>query len=384
MPELDTPQQWVPIPRSPAPWLRLFEDGSFQIGKVTCAQRSAVRTALQASHVEKAAGEGQPLRVRKDGQWFHLVFQRGRWFGWHIPNPTPPVAKLVPAQLGPPPVAKLVPARQSTPPTPVPRKPAVPSAAPAPSAPGTAKRLWQPLLAPLLLVAAMLAASVLRIAFFRFDERTGLTVSTIHTLCTHALVTPRAAEFVYLAAGVLLFGFLVQANVGFRRTLVLFFWSAAFSIGFWQFLLTPMGEAMVRDLLAKVVTALADKRDPQTAWQALVAFEEAYGRLLDLRGPIGGAAGAVSGLIFFALWRRSLGFHPYSIRKAALMLGIVYIGIGWYWLWPHALKEPVPYLLFVGGALGGWCFCFPDKALDHFGNRLKDVLTEEPQPAQPD
>jgi hypothetical protein len=388
MHDVDSPQQTgAPVRRPPASWLHLYADGTFRVGSTTYAQRSAVRLVARKIQIVKSAGRGQPLRIIKGERRLLLVFRQGQWFRWQDTAPAaglaaaPSVAKKAKAPTARhPPVLPC----KSQPSEPAEAAPVASSEAEPPAS--TPLQPWRPFLAPLLLTAAMFIVSLpyaagLRgwlVEQFRFDENTWLARGAFHTLCSHALLTPHAAALVYLAAGVLLFGFLVQRNIGVWRTLLLFAWSAGFSVGLWRFLLTPLGQAMVHDLLLKVFTFLAEKRDLGTAMGAAELFAQAWNRLLDLRGPISGAAGAVSGLIVFAVCRGSIGSQRFGGRLTALVLGTAYLALGWCLLWPTVLGERVPYLLFVAGGLGGCSFCFPDRALRFFGDRLKDTLSKEP------
>jgi membrane associated rhomboid family serine protease len=357
--------QWTPNEASPAAWLTLLPDGDFRIGTTAFRRDMPVQCQVKAVRVTKDKGDGQALLLTRGEKTEALLYWHGQWLRWQqTPTAVPAPPAGVPA--GEQPMASAAVA-EPAPATPAPKKPAP---------------RWAGFLAPLVLLLLMAIVSVLGNRAFGFaavrsqcqlDDQTWMERGAVHTLVTHPLLALRWEEGIYTAAGILLFGWLVQRNVGPWRTLLLFFWSAAFSVGMWCFLQTQLGQAVLADLVGKVLRWMGENLGWDSALAALAGYDQVYDRLLDLRGPVAGATAAVSGLMMFAVCRRRFYASRWPFKLPELVLSLVYLGIGWLWLWPAVLSTPTPYLLFVGGAVGGWVFCFPDKALYHFGDSLKNV-----------
>jgi membrane associated rhomboid family serine protease len=350
---------WTPIQESPVSWLVVYPDGRFRIGSVLLAQKDALRCSVGAIRVSKEAGDGAALTLSAGERRVALLYRRGRWYRWQGRPAARPAAPAVP-----------------------PAPPRVPDGPGSPRG-WSLSAVMAPLVLLLLLDVGLAAGLAARggqggvggwVAACRFDEATWLEGRAYHTLVTHSLVHGRVAEFFYCALGLLLFGWLVQRNVGSWRTLLLFAWSAALSVGFWQFIQTPLGQQVLQEWVEKAFRYVEEHHGPGVALTLLTWYLGAYQQMLSLRGPIAGAAGAVSGLMAFAVCRRY--FYPAGrpVRWLTLAAGGAYVALGWRWVWPELLGEPAPYVLFVGGALAGWAFCFPDKALHHFGDSLASAL----------
>jgi hypothetical protein len=210
----------------------------------------------------------------------------------------------------------------------------------------------------------------------QFDEHTWADRGAYHSLVTYAFASPSGVELLYTAVGAVFFGWLVGRNIGPWRTCLLMLWSSLIAVAFWRFILTPFGDAVLNDLITKFLRYLAETKGLETAGAAWTAYAAMYERLLDLHGPILGGVGTVSGLMMFCLCRRRFDRGSRFLRLFTLLLAGVYFAVGVKWVWPVVLCQPVPYLIFVGGALGGWTFCFPDMALKHFSDSASNVLLQ--------
>jgi hypothetical protein len=266
--------------------------------------------------------------------------------------------------------------------------------APRPAAPRPAWRRWP--LAPLVLVLVAAAVSAFSLvgplasgavagrltAQCRFNEDTWVGAWAFHTLVTHAFLHTSAAELAYFAGGLLLFGWLVQRNIGFLRTVLLFAFCAAFSAGFWQFAKTEIGQDLIYRYAGKLFEALRDRVGFEAGFTAAAAYGEAWNHMLALRGEVWGAAGALAGFMTFALCRRRFRAGPVGVKWLVLLLAVGYLALGGL-VWVHGLGRDlgeVPFVLWVGGALGGLFFIIPDKflheALDAAGDKVREKVSE--------
>jgi hypothetical protein len=231
----------------------------------------------------------------------------------------------------------------------------------------------------LLLVGTALVVSALPLAFarigegmaervvvqFRFDENTWLDEWAYHTFVSHAFLHTSAAELAFFATGILLFGWVVGRNVGALRTVLLFCFCASFSIGFWQFAKTPFGQ----DLIVRYAVKLFDHVNEKYGWEAgataWLAYAEPWDHMLALQGPVWGAGGALAGLITFAACRRRFRRGRVEVRWLVLVLALCYLAVG-VAVWVNALGREVgdiPFVLYLGGGLGGMFFVIPDRFL---------------------
>jgi membrane associated rhomboid family serine protease len=239
-----------------------------------------------------------------------------------------------------------------------------------------------PVAAPLLLVLAAAAVSALAwqtdgtalgtgLQQLRFDEATWLPGMAYHTFVTHAFVHANAADLGYAALGVVVFGWIVQKNVGWWRTLLLFGFCAACSVGLWQAAKTEVGQDLLGRAAGNVIDQVADKVGWDAAFTTWAGYDRAMTDLVGMRGAVGGAGGAVAGLMAFALCRRRLDGRV-AVKWWALLLAAAYVGLGWAVVWPTFVGREMPYALLIGGALGGLFFVIPDKILAHVAGALKD------------
>jgi hypothetical protein len=170
------------------------------------------------------------------------------------------------------------------------------------------------------------------------------------------------AALVYLLGGLLFFGWVVARNIGFWRTMFVFAFSSAMSVAVWRFILTPFGEKVVLDLVRRAFLFLAERFDLETALTCLKFYEESYFSWTNFSGPVIGAAGGVAGLMTFAILRRTLYATDVQIRWLVLLMIGIYVGFGAWYVWPNEVSAPFPEILWIGGAVGGWIACVPDKA----------------------
>ena len=395
---------WALVISCPVPGVELGMDGSFRIGD----RRFSANAGLSGYTVDgvcldKEPGDDRPLVAESAHGRVFLLYRDGLWYQSKagpatqptLLKPTRPVAS--PAALAqelPLEFASKTNGARGAPAERVLDLPCVepgkiaPEAAPRPPS-RPARQPWA-LLGPVLLVLVTLAASGLfqvlaaadrptadRLArWCSFDETAWLQAGAYHTLLTHAFLHTSGAELAYFAAGTLAFGWLVQRNVGLLRTVLLFGFCAVAGVGFWQGAKTELGQDLLLRVVGKFFRWLAEQHGIETAVTAWLAYGRAMEAMLALRGAVSGGAGAVAGLIAFAACRRRLDGSA-GVRWLVVVLAAVYLGLGLGYVWPVLLARQVPYALFVGGALGGLFFVFPDRFLDHVGKAVKERLQEK-------
>jgi hypothetical protein len=259
-------------------------------------------------------------------------------------------------------------------------QPETPQADP-PGQPAT-RRGFPPVAAPLLLVlfaGSLSAAAWLTngtalgdgLRSLRFDEATWQPGMAYHTFVTHAFLHDNAAELGYAALGIVVFGWVVQRNVGWWRTLLLFAFCAACSIGLWQAAKTDIGQEILGRMAGSVIEQVGERAGWDAAFTTWAGYEQAMNDLVGLRGTAWGAGGALAGLMMFALCRRRFDGRV-AVKWWALLLAVVYVGVGYAVVWPTFAAREMPYVLMIGGALGGLFFVVPDKFLAHLADAMKD------------
>jgi hypothetical protein len=400
---------WTRVSTCPVPGVEPCTDGSFRIGE----QRFSPGAGLYGYSVGEASadrepGADRPLVVQSARGRVLLLYRNGLWYqsadgppqavpaaspggkGERLPAKAPGRpgggAAPLPAAAKAPPVADQVVGLGYVEPGAI-----EPAPKPQPPRPAAGPRRWAAV-ALLLLVLTALAVSALPLMLARmdeglaeraanqcrFDENTWLDTWAYHTFVTHAFLHTGAAELAFFAAGILLFGWIVGRNVGCLRTVLLFCFCAAFSVGFWQFAKTPFGQ----DLIVRYAGKLFDYVNEKYGWEAGVtawlAYAQAWEQMLALRGPVWGAGGALAGLITFAVCRRRFRRGRVEVRWLVLVLALAYLAVGG-WVWVHALGRDVaelPFVLYLGGALGGLFFVIPDRFLHELLDAAKDKLID--------
>jgi hypothetical protein len=387
-----THRAWTRVRSCPVPGVELCIDGSFRIGE----RRFSAKAGLSGyqvgeTRVDREPGTDRPLVAESSLGRVFLLYHDGLWYqSQDIPFATPVEAEHLPlefvGQNNGVPVA--VPAAEAVDLPCVEPGSIKTTPVPAPNPTRRASGRWS-VLSLVLLVLATLALSGLfqllsateaatagRVAgWCSFDEQTWLKEGAYHSLITHAFLHTSGWELAYFTVGILLFGWIVQRNVGFLRTVLLFLFCAAAGVGFWQGAKTEFGQDILVRVVGKAFAWIAERVGLETAVTAWLAYGRAMDAMLALRGAVCGAAGAVAGLIAFAACRRQLNGTT-GVRWLVVLLAAGYLALGWAYVWPELLGREVPYVLFVGGALGGLFFIFPDKFLNHLGEAVKDRIQE--------
>lgn len=196
----------------------------------------------------------------------------------------------------------------------------------------------------------------------RFHENEWQERKAYHTFVTHAVLHDNREVLAYSLVGLLWFGWLVARNIGFWRTLFVFAFSAMMSVGVWRFILTPFGEKVVVDVVNRVFDFLIQRFDLEIVLMCLRFYQELCAGIVNFRGPVYGAAGGVAGLMAFALCRQT-HYTANAGSRWLTILGIsIYVSFGAFYVWPTIVMAAFPTILWIGGAVGGWIACVPDKA----------------------
>lgn len=196
------------------------------------------------------------------------------------------------------------------------------------------------------------------------------TAGQYHVLLTHGFLNERGGELAIWLAGLLLFGVIVETNIGSARTLLLATFCSATDVLGYALFNTPDGYEWALIKANQLYWWVFEKWGFEKAqlvadaWRAIVP-------LMAWSTPLVGSAAVCSGFITFAVCRRTFE-DGIGFRRWNLLLAVVFLAVALGVCWGRVVGTPIPYVLLFGGALGGLAYIFPDKAINQFVEWLRE------------